>query len=142
MTDAVERTGKCLCGTVRVTVQTEARAFGACHCSMCRTWTGGPMFALECGDNLRIEGSDAVSVYGSSEWAERGFCSHCGTHLFYRLRGQPFYAVPVGLLEPQADLVFEHQIFIDEKPAHYAFANETENLTGQEVFERFEPPTG
>mgnify|MGYP000675211619 CR=1 FL=1 len=30
-----------------------------------------------------------------------------------------------------------HQIFIDEKPAYYCFANETHNMTGAEVFAQF-----
>ncbi len=32
------------------------------------------------------------------------------------------------------------QIFIDEKPAYYDFANKTHNMTGAEVFAAFAPP--
>jgi len=31
------------------------------------------------------------------------------------------------------------QIFIYEKPAYYEFSNQTENLTGQQVFEKYAP---
>ena len=40
----------------------------------------------------------------------------------------------VGALENSDDLQFGTQIFIDSKPAHYAFANETKTMTGAEVF--------
>jgi hypothetical protein len=38
-------------------------------------------------------------------------------------------------------LVFDHQVFIDEKPSYYCFPNETENLTGAEVFAKYAPST-
>ena len=36
-------------------------------------------------------------------------------------------------------LRFKSQIFIDEKPDWYTFANETENMTGAEVFAMYAP---
>jgi hypothetical protein len=35
--------------------------------------------------------------------------------------------------------VFTSQIFIDEKPSYYEFANRTHNMTGAEVFAAFAP---
>lgn len=35
---------------------------------------------------------------------------------------------------------FQEQIFVDEKPADYDFANDTPKLTGAEVFAKFTPP--
>ena len=37
--------------------------------------------------------------------------------------------------------VLEHQVFIDEKPDYYSFANETKNMTGAEIFAQFVPPS-
>ena len=59
---------------------------GTCRCSMCRKWGGGPFFALDGQQAVTISGEEHVRRYGSSEWAERAFCSECGTHLFYRLK--------------------------------------------------------
>ena len=139
MTDTREVHGRCLCGTVRMTVKPKNNSVGACHCSMCRRWGGGPLFAVECSADIDIEGDEAVSVYRSSDWAERGFCNRCGTNLFYRFRPDGHYAIPVGLLDDGGNWVFDEQIFIDEKPAYYSFANETKNLTGPEVFAMFSP---
>jgi len=51
------------------------------------------------------------------------------------------YFIPVGLFEQPQDFVFEHQIFIDEKPAYHCFSNETKNITGAEFFAEFASPT-
>jgi len=126
--------GNCLCGAVTLQVQHQAPTLNACHCSICRKWTGGPFMTLECHQAPRIEGEEHVRTYTSSDWAERGFCGQCGTHLFYRLREGEFYALPVGLFEEGGQWPFELQVFIDEKPTNYAFANATREMTGEEVF--------
>lgn len=134
MTETKTYTGTCLCRAVSVAARLDKAAMGACHCGMCRKWTGGPLMAVECHDTLTWTGDEHIGVYDSSAWAQRGFCKQCGTHLFYRLKDRPFYALPAGLLDTMQDFVFDHQVFIDEKPANYSFANDTENLTGAEVF--------
>jgi hypothetical protein len=106
---------------------------------MCRKWGGGPLLAVDCGADVVIEGEENVGVYDSSQWAERGFCTRCGTHLFYRLKQNQQYHIPAGLLDGCDDLVFESQVFIDEKPGYYAFANETKNMTGAEIFAMYAP---
>lgn len=137
MADEMERTGSCLCGTVRLTFKTADNSVSICHCNMCQKCMGGPMFAIHCGADVQFQGSDSISVYNSSDWAERGFCRKCGSHLFYRMKGSGQYAVPVGLLDNKEQLVLKQQIFIDEKPSFYSFANETENLTAAETIARY-----
>jgi hypothetical protein len=129
--------GGCLCGAVRFTAAPENTDFGVCHCSMCRRWSAGPFFALECGDTLRIENGANLGVYRSSEWAERCFCKVCGTPLFYRLVGKEFYAVSTEAFDDSSNFAFTSQIFVDEKPAYYEFANKTKTITGAEVFAAF-----
>jgi hypothetical protein len=104
---------------------------------MCRRWGGGPFMEIDCGADVDIDGEGNVSVFDSSDWAERGFCRNCGTHLFYRLKESGQHMVPVGLFEDSASLVFKGQVFIDEKPEYYEFANETKDFTGAEIFAMF-----
>lgn len=130
-------TGTCLCGAVTVTAVPEKHEVGACHCNMCRKWGGGPFMEIDCGSAASFTGEDNISVFSSSDWAERGFCKSCGTHLFYRLKETGQTMVPVGLFESQDGLNFTGQVFIDEKPAFYAFANKTEDFTGAEIFAMF-----
>lgn len=107
---------------------------------MCRRWGGGPYLAVDCGTDVKLDGEEEISVYDSSMWAERGFCRHCGTHLFYRLKESGQHIMSAGLFEEIDDLVFHHQIFVDEKPHWYQFKNDTEDLTGAEVFAKYAPP--
>jgi len=127
--------GQCLCGAVRLTVP-EVREAGACHCDYCRRWGGGPLLSVHCGPDVVVEGREHVAVYASSAWAERAFCRHCGSHLYYRMLGNGSHFVPAGLLE-DAELELTMQIFIDRKPGYYALANQTPMLTGEEVMRMF-----
>jgi len=77
--------------------------------------------------------------YKSSDWAERGFCGNCGTNLFYRLVESDVHVMSPGSLDDQSELSLTSQIFIDEKPDWYEFANETEKMTGAEVFAKYAP---
>ena len=131
--------GKCLCGAI--TVRTPAKnTVDACHCGMCRRWGGGPALGISCGSDVQIDGEDKLKVYRSSEWAERVFCSECGTHIFYKLLPTQEYFVPVGLFQDEeVEFDFKEQIFIDRKPSYYEFANQTLNLTEAEVFAKFAP---
>ena len=45
----------------------------------------------------------------------------------------------VGLFEDDKMFVLDHQVFIDEKPTFYQFANKTKDMTGAEVFAKFAP---
>ena len=137
MSGTSKRTGSCVCGSVKISAGAASDAVGACHCGTCRKWGGGPFMELNCGTDVTFEGEENISVYDSSEWAERGFCSKCGTHLFYRLKGNREHMVTVGLFEDQSNLTFESQVFIDAKPYYYSFAEKTHDMTGAELFAQF-----
>lgn len=127
--------GRCLCGDVALQGMAPPE-YDVCHCGMCRTWGGGPAMMVHAEGPVTFTGG-TVQRYDSSDWAERGFCATCGTHLFYRLKAQDMYFVPVGLLEQQHGMGFTAQLFIDHKPASYAFANATAQLTEAEVIAQF-----
>ena len=95
---------------------------------------------IDCGSQVSFEGEEHISIFDSSEWADRGFCGKCGSHLFYRLKEGQQYMMPVGLFDDDSDLVFESQVFIDAKPHYYSFDNSTKNMTGEELFAQFAPP--
>ncbi|MGM0825823.1 MAG: GFA family protein [Pseudomonadota bacterium] len=137
MVSSARHEGACLCGAVSVTATSNSNHVGVCHCSMCRKWGGGPMFAVETGSDVDFKGAEHIATFGSSEWAERGFCKQCGTHLFYRLKEGGLYALPVGLFDGVDDWALTEQVFIDQKPAFYSFAEKTEQLTGEEVFAKY-----
>lgn len=129
--------GHCLCKAVRISADTLAPCIGACHCTTCRTWSGAPWFAVDCKGTVAITGETHITRYASSDWAERGFCSQCGTHLFYRLVAEDKYILSSGIFDDAIAYTFDHQIFIDEKPPWYNFADKTHDLTGPEFFAQY-----
>jgi hypothetical protein len=134
-------TGRCLCGTVRFTVESVEPHFHACHCGMCRRWAGGPVFAASV-EGLTLEGSEHVATYASSEWAERGFCRVCGSNLYYHLKPADRYLVSVGCFDDATRFALAGEIFVDNKPAGYALAGDHERLTEAETLARFAAAQG
>jgi len=137
MTPFSDISGHCLCGAVSLAAQVKNHDVDACHCSMCRRWTSGPFLALSVDDSIRFEGVENIGVYKSSEWGERAFCTICGTTLYWRMSGTDHYGISAGMLDDSSELVLATEIFVDEKPAYYAFANETKKMTGEEVVAAF-----
>ncbi len=139
MSDGVQTTGRCLCGTVKYQVQMAVDTYGVCHCDMCRRWTSGPFFAISCGTDVKFDGEQNIGRYRSSDWAERGFCKTCGSSLFYYIIANGQYRMAVGTMDDQTNLRLFRQVFIDEKPDGYDFANATDMLTGKEAFAPYAP---
>lgn len=128
--------GHCLCGSIQVELE-DIYTFEACHCGMCRRWGSGPLMAVHSQAKPDIQGLDNLTVYPSSSWAERAFCQTCGTHIYYHQLGAKSYVLSLGLFQNQPDFDFKSQIFIDKKPPYYDFANQTELLTQDQLFEKF-----
>lgn len=79
--------GACQCGLVRFSVTLPSKWVAHCHCRMCQrahgaafvTWLGVDSEAARIDDPQA-----ALRWYPSSPGAERGFCSRCGSPLFFR----------------------------------------------------------
>ena len=136
----MQRTGKCLCGAVEFTAKEIDPDGGMCHCDMCRRWTGSFLMTAS-SDHVTWSGGDRITRYQSSEWAERGFCSVCGSSLFYRVTAPgPYhgtYHLGLGTLDDAAGFDLKVEYFIDKKPACYAIEGDRETLTEAEVFAKF-----
>ena len=94
--------------------------------------------SAHCGTDVLFTNEEYISIYKSCSWAELGFCRNCGSHLFYRSTDNGEYIIQTGTFESEEGFVLNQQIFIDEKPVFYSFANKTSVLTGAEVFAQFE----
>ena len=128
--------GKCLCGSVAFDAVIKSREAGVCHCTMCQKWAGGASFLVEC-ESLDVAESDAVGVYRASEWGERGFCKNCGSSVFWRMQDGSHANVAMAAIEGIDDFTFKSEIYIDEKPNCYSFAQDTTKMTGAEFIEMF-----
>ncbi|MEO0329726.1 MAG: GFA family protein [Pseudomonadota bacterium] len=106
--------GGCLCGAVRYTVKGELLWSGHCHCETCRRQTSSPIttfFAIYEKD-MMFHGEDDISIFVSSKGVERGFCSKCGTPMFYKTSARPgeinLYAVSLDLPDKFTPQVHYH----------------------------------
>lgn len=94
-------TGGCQCGRVRYRVTGALGRANLCHCRMCQRATGGAFAPLVTARGVAFEGAPAR--FASSDVAERGFCSACGTPLFYAPRGSDVIELMIGTLDdPEA----------------------------------------
>ncbi len=126
-------TGQCLCGGVRFSGTLKSRDVVVCHCGMCRRWTGGPLMFVDIDGVPSFEGRDLIRVYRSSEKGERGFCTRCGSVLFWKVADEEVYTFTAGALDNTSSLAFTREIFIEEKPHFYVFANDTVKQNGSEA---------
>jgi hypothetical protein len=104
---------------------------------MCRRWSGGPFLSVGSSEVSWL-GEEQLGTYQSSEWAERGFCSVCGSSLFYRVTAPgPHHGrthLAFGTLDDQGEIRMTLEYFIDRKPEAYSFAGDRKRLTEAEVF--------
>jgi hypothetical protein len=140
--------GGCLCGAVRYRIRADPETgldpaslpATYCHCSMCRKATGGGFATL-----LAIP-RDAVAwtgeppaTYRSSPVATRGFCSRCGSPLFYDGDSEVTLAITVGSLDDASVVRPDHHYGIESR---LPWVDCGRDLPGRETTERFEgqPP--
>ena len=136
------RTGGCLCGCVRLSVGLTSHEFGACHCEMCRRWTGSALLGITVPEaNVTWQGAENIARFQSSDWAERATCRKCGSPLFYHVTMEGPMAenleIPVGLFDDANGLTFTNEIYIDHKPDSYAYSGDRPRLTRKETLEKF-----
>lgn len=125
--------GHCLCGAVTIEATPSRPHVEACHCDMCRRWGGVALVDVPVGNRVAFTGEEHIARYRSSDWAERGFCSRCGSNLFYHFIPTDNYGLCAGLFDDLGELTLAEEIFIDEKPEYYAFAGDRPRKTGPEV---------
>ena len=115
--------GSCLCGAVRLEIQDELeRAPEACHCTQCRKHTGHFLAAVNVRrEALTIFGSEHVKWYRSSEKVERGFCSTCGSTLFWNptIDGYKWIAVAMGTFDSPTGVRLSKHTFVGDKGDYY-----------------------
>lgn len=125
--------GRCLCGAATFRATLADGTMGACHCEMCRRWTSGPFLSVSIRpDSLMFAVDDAIAVYRSSAEAERGFCRTCGSTLFWRALDGSSADISSQLVDEPGRFPFATEIYVEEKPANYAFAHVGRRMTGAE----------
>lgn len=68
---------------------------------------------------LRISGEENLKWYASSPEARRGFCTHCGSSLFWEMQGSGRIAILLGTAAAPTGIEIAEHIFVDDKSDYY-----------------------
>jgi hypothetical protein len=112
--------GGCLCGGVRYRVAGKLDDVGACHCSQCRKMTGHYFAATTCDrSDLTFATDETLAWYQSSPGARRGFCSRCGSSLFWERNDADRIDILAGTLDQPTGLNMTDHIYVADKGDYY-----------------------
>lgn len=132
---------ECLCKAVQISIEIDEPDVMVCHCGMCRRWHGGPSLSVHGSTPPKINADAPLSVYPSSDYGERCFCTKCGSTLMWRSDSLSIYSVAAGALKSPPPMKMGTQIYIDKKPDYYDFANDTKKLTEAEFLKMMQEAT-
>ncbi|MEM9584228.1 MAG: GFA family protein [Pseudomonadota bacterium] len=116
--------GSCLCGAVRFEVAGDLTDPDGCHCTKCRKTSGH--FFVSCDvpqDAVTIYGGDALRWYASSPKVNRGFCSLCGSALFFDPPHLDWIAIAMGAFDGPTGVTISKHIFTADKGDYYDIAD-------------------
>ena len=109
--------GSCLCGCVRYRVDGAFERVTHSHCSMCRKSHGAAFatYATVSTPQLVLEDAGTLTWYRSSTTAERGFCTTCGSSLFWRdeTHEPGFVAFSLGTVDTPIGQIEIRDIFVE-----------------------------
>ncbi|MGH6930261.1 MAG: GFA family protein [Dongiaceae bacterium] len=102
----VERTGGCVCGSIRFRTTGEPLRVTLCHCKWCQRRTG-TAFGTEVvfdGDQIEIMGQEIARYRHISDesgrWLDVEFCRRCGSNLGFTLEAAPgLRTLPAGTFD-------------------------------------------
>jgi hypothetical protein len=116
--------GSCLCGRVQFEVAAELGPPDACHCLQCRKQSGHFFASTNVPRaSLVITGQEHLSWYQSSAKVRRGFCSICGSYLFWDPIGRDWTSIAMGAFDSATSTHLEKHIFVAEKGDYYAITD-------------------
>jgi len=109
-----------MCGAVTFTVSVPLPAPDACHCTKCRKHSGHYFVSSDIPRTaVTIEGMDRVTWFQSSEKVRRGFCSVCGSSLFFDPPHKDWIAVALGAFDTPTQTKIAKHIFVANKGDYY-----------------------
>lgn len=92
--------GSCLCKAVSFEVNCDLPGPDACHCSQCRKQSGHVFVSTDVPKSaVTIHGTESIKWYQSSEKVRRGFCSTCGSSLFWDPVQRDWIGIAMGAFD-------------------------------------------
>ncbi len=117
-------TGGCFCGAVRYEAEVYLHDAYYCQCRICQKSTGAPAeIAVNVKPGSLRFTTGEPKYYQTSHFAERGFCSDCGSRLIYRplLPEIPEWWVnlPIGTLDHPENAVPASHLCVESRLPWY-----------------------
>lgn len=111
---------KCACGAVAARLTGPFRDAVACHCETCRRQSGHYVAATRIeARGLELFGAERLRWWASSMSAKRGFCSECGSLMFWRQNGSDEISIFMGCIDAPTGITLTEHIFVAEKGDYY-----------------------
>ncbi len=115
--------GSCLCGAIKFEIDGKLSAPDACHCAQCRKWTGHFLASTDTPRSaLKIHGADHLRWFHSSDKVRRGFCTECGSALFFDPLDRAkhdWIGISMGAFDTPTGTRLALHIFVAEKGDYY-----------------------
>ena len=116
--------GSCLCGRVTFVVTGKLKPPDACHCVQCRKHSGHYFASTDVPkSSVAITGQENLTWYQSSAKVRRGFCSTCGSSLFFDPTARESIGIAMGAFDTPTSTHLEMHIFVAEKGDYYEIAD-------------------
>ena len=118
--DLLNVTGRCHCGRVRYRATGVSPEVTECHCAQCRMQSGHRYASTGTRTSeIEIENAGGITWYRASPDAERGFCSGCGSHLFWKRSAEDYTSILAASVDGPNSLRMAKHIFVDDKGGYY-----------------------
>jgi hypothetical protein len=128
--------GSCLCRAVTFDVEGELSAPDGCHCNACRKSSGHFFVSADVPRaSVTIRGDQDITWFQSSERVRRGFCSTCGSSLFWDPVDRDWLGIAMGAFDGPTNTHLHVHVYTAEKGDYYDMAD------GVPEFETVPPAT-
>lgn len=113
--------GKCLCGTVQLTINGAISDIIHCHCSLCRKNSGTAYATNGFINKAEFEitaGKESLSTFSFKPGRNRHFCTQCGSPVYSSNDSDPTrYRIRLGIIDSD----------ISERPISHNFVSSKAN---------------
>ena len=115
--------GACECGAVAYEARADRCDVTICHCGQCLRTSGHAWATVSVPlDTFTLTKGEGLKWFASSDYARRGFCTGCGSSLFFEPFGKGRVAIGAGTLTQPTGLTTGKHVFTADKGDYYDIA--------------------
>jgi hypothetical protein len=109
----------CHCGGVAFDLPRPEGGVGACHCTQCRKLSGHYSASFDAAEEeVAFLARGTLAEFATAGGARRGFCTRCGSSLYFRAADGAF-SVEAGAVDGPTGLSLDSHIFVADKGDYY-----------------------